>query len=297
MLKIHPDLALISLRDKRDREYRLWTLARALDSEGSGRVPVDRLTVFASTLRGLSPGTVRRLLDAGDGAFWDRYTKAGKPWIRLRGLAPVCEALGVEKLRHDPVLLPDRSARTLRAWRSAIFATLFGRDFGTPISRRVLEELTGRSPRTQRNYQAAMGKRMQGRQNAAVSGEPWKPAEDPPDGHFVDYVNGKLVILRRLPNSYKAKLKRGRRGMTRRVNKTLNARKPVRICGTGEQPQSRRLFYTEPSAAQRRLQAKQEGDQFFVAAAELNGRPAKQSRCGAALWSRWTVTDERVFCV
>ena len=240
---------------------------------------------------------MRRLLDAGAGVFWETYRNGGAQWIRLRGLAAVCDALGVKKLRGDPALLPAKHAKTLKAWRAAIYASLFGQDFGTPISRRVLQELTGRSARTQRYYQTAMGKKMARRQNAAVTDMTWRRGEEPPDGYFADYVNGKIVILQRLPNSYKSKLKRGRRGMMRRVNKTLNVRKPVRICGTGEQPQSRRLFYTEQSAAQRRLQAKQEGDQFFVAGAELKGKSAKESRCKAALWSRWTVTDGRVFCV
>ena len=295
-MKIHPDLAVLCLRDKRDREYRLWTLARELDAAGSGRVPLDRLIVFASTLRGLSPGTVRRLLDVGDGTFWDRYTKNGRRWLQLRGLAKVCEALGVEKLRRDPVLLPDRYARTLRAWRAALYSSQFTGDWSKPISRRTLEELTGRSARTQRYYQAAMRRTLQARQNGTPTETAWKRGEPVPDGCFVDLVNGKATVLKRLPNSYRTSLRQGQRGMLRQANRLLNAGHSLRREGRETRTQTDKLFYLVQHSALRRLQAREPGDQFFLVGAEMNGKPTSKSRGGTVLWSRLSVCEDRVYC-
>ncbi len=166
--------------------------------------------------------------------------------------------------------------------------------WSSPISRSVLTQLTGRTARTQRNYQEALGPGLlKSRQNAVITKQ-WERGDQVPEAHFIDKVGGELVVLRRMPNSYRSSLRVAPRGMMRRVNGQLNAGKSVRICGTDARTRER-LFYTAQRAAQRRLQAVEEGDQFFVAGAELNGRQVTQSRCGAALWSRWTVADGRAF--
>jgi hypothetical protein len=128
--KIHPDLAIETLRQRRDREYRLWTLARAVDLAGSGRL---RLADFQDSLieldiRGASPGTVRRILSVGQDTFWHRYTNrhTTERWIALCGLLPVCVALGVEKLKFSPVYVPLALIQTMRRFRETIFASING---------------------------------------------------------------------------------------------------------------------------------------------------------------------------
>lgn len=128
--KIHPDLALACLRHKRDREYRLWTLARAVDTAGTGRLAVTDLQDALDTwgIKGVSPGTVRRLLNAGEAAFWHRYNRRIGGWfIALSGLAAVCLFFGVDKLRHSPVYVPLELVRTVKKFRAAIFASPFAR--------------------------------------------------------------------------------------------------------------------------------------------------------------------------
>jgi hypothetical protein len=304
-VKIHPDLVLACLRQKRSKEYRLWSLARTYDGRGAGRVRLADLQAWLDVedLRGLSPVSVKRLLRAGEGVFWMVYTVDGQRWLRLHGLASMCVSLGVDKLRRDPVLLPMRYARSLKSWRAAIYAAQFaGDDWSNPISRRVLAELTGWGARTQRNYQRAMDARMETRQNAALTTKTWERGDEIPEGHYPDYVGDEIMLLRRLPNSYRSDLRHGRRGMVRRVNKRLNARNSIRFCGMEAQERVK-LFYQEQRAAQRRIQAMDEGDQFYhlpyhhKTLTDGSKMPTvRTSRCGAALWDMWRIADGCAFC-
>ena len=123
--KVHPDLGLACLRHRRDREYRLWVLARAVDATGSGRLAVAELgeTLEVWRIRGASPGTVRRLLRAGEATFWTRYVSGGL-WLALRGLAATCAAMGVGKLQTAPVFVPLELCRTVAGFRGTIVASI-----------------------------------------------------------------------------------------------------------------------------------------------------------------------------
>ena len=303
MLKAWPDLAFAALRGKCDRAYRLWTLARALDTRGSGCVRMADLRTFldAHQVHGLAPGTLRRLVKRGDGVFWTAYrrdsTRNGERWLQLRGLAAVCVALGVGKLRKTPVRIPLRLARTLRGFRAGLLAGFFaGDEFSRPISRRSLEVLTGASPRTQRRWQRLVCQTLESQQNAAPTTDPWERGDAVPEGHFVDLVGDQVVLLKRLPNSYRSKLPNAARGMARRVNGQLNARDDsIRIRGM-ETRKRDRLFYYKRQGAQRRIQACDEGDLFYLAGAEVRGRPATTARGGTFLWTRMRIADGGLYC-
>lgn len=299
LAKVHVEVALACLRQRRSRQYRVWVLARLADREGSGRLAVADLREALERwrIRGTSPGTLRRLLKAGDGLFWTRYVK-GEPWLALSGIAAVCSALGVAKLRAAPVLVPIARCATLAEFRGAIVESRqAGSDadgtWSAPISRRVMADVTGYCERTLRNWQAAPGSSLERRSNGVLTSFEWRPDMKLPPGHVVDRVAGNLVVLRRLPNSYRSGLQRAPRGMIRRVNKLLSA-SSLRI--GGRETKRERLFYREVKPAQRRLQEREEGDEFFVQEAELNGVPVRRSRCGATLWSQWRVADGRAFC-
>lgn len=306
--KIYPAIGEICLLKKRDREYRLWTLARALDIRGRGRIDVStiREAVNNRGQRGLSPGTIRRLLNAGNGTFWTVHCYAdGRRWLDLHGLRRVCVALGVDKIRKNPVYIPWRYLRTLRAWRVGIYGALFAGDkFSNPVSRAVIEKRIGRSARTQRYWQAAAGDVMHTRQNAALTS--WTYAQwhelrelDPEAmrGTFPDFLeddSDELTIFKRLPNSYAADLPRAPRGMVRRVNRQLRPDNPVRKDRTGTR-KPEKLYYTDQKTAQRRMQARQDDELFYLALPGRDDEPVT-TRGGAVLWSRWRTTGRRLFC-
>ena len=296
-LKSYPELSAAATQRGRDREYRLWLLARFLDPRGSGRVAVADLQKLASRerMRGLSPSSVCRLLQAGDGTFWSVY-RDGDRVIKLRGLARVCEALGLEKLRSNPVYIELRYARSLRAFRAALFHSPFaGEKPSNPISRDTLEELTGVKPRTQRSYARALGKRLDVTQNAASTSKKWTPGDDVPEGCFVDYVDGQTRILQRLPNSYHTAFLVAPRGMIRDVNRYLRGNS-ARNVGAEEQS-SKRLFYRSIKPVARRIQRKLEGDSFYHLGGDVDHKKTvKASRCGAVLWTQTRIVNGAVYC-
>ena len=298
-LKVWPALAQRAMKTGRDRELRLWTLARSLPGAGRGRVRVAELEklIEAHELAGLSPGTLRRLLSSGSGTFWAiAHDANGDKVLWLHGLARVCEALGVTRLALAPVLLPIRWAKTLRAFRAACYASGFPTDkLSNPISRRVIEEKTGRTPRTQRGYDQALGGLLDKRDNAKlVNGKP-KNGDELPPGHFVDRVrtrdgNEHLVICQRLPNSFEVGFERAARGMMRRVNQRIG--NPVRNEGTGN---SDKLFYRNPKAAARRIQEQRQTDWFCIAGGTVGGRFVSETLGKTRLWTGVQKLEGEVF--
>jgi hypothetical protein len=273
-VKVHPDLGAAALRAGRDRELRVWTLARALDAPGSGCVRVGDLADVAAAhgLRGLSRGALSRQIRDGEGIFWRSWRRGRDVWLSLRSLANVCEALGVDRLRYAPVFV--EAPRQLRTWRGACCYSMFaGEHFSCPVSRATLATLTGATGRTQRRWRRAVTG-VESRANASPTGQTWQRGEPVPDGHYPDYVDGALALLRHLPSSYRARFAAAPRGMARRVNQAL--RNAVQSERTATQE---RLFYTDPRAAARRCQRRCEGDAFF-SLSELTARG------GAALWVR-----------
>ena len=308
--KVYPELGEICMLKKRDKEYKLWTMARALDLYGRGRIDVSRIQQVASGrgLRGLAPGTIRRLLNAGNGVFWTvHYYSDSTRWLDLHGLRRVCVALGVDKLRRDPVYIPWRYLKTTRAFRVALYGALFAGDtFSNPVSRAVIEKRIGYKPRTQRYWQGLAGDKMHARQNAALTSmtyAQWEELRDKdpeavrglfPD--FLDVHSDELEILKRLPNSYAADLPRAARGMVRRVNQQLRADNPIRYGPDGDtKPDKLKRYYTNQRAAQRRMQALQGDEPFYLALPGRDNEPV-MARGGAVVWSRWQIADRRIFC-
>jgi hypothetical protein len=297
-LKTYPELFDAASREGRDREYRLWLLARFLDPEGSGRVSIAHLQELANRerMRGLSRSSVCRLLQAGEGTFWHVYEDQGQRYVRLQGLASVCVALDVEKLRSNPVYIELRYARSLKAFRAACFYARFAGDKpSNPISRQTLEDLSGVKTRTQRSYARALGDRLDVNQNAATTSREWTRGDDVPEGHFVDYVDGDTRVLRRLPNSYQAGFLVAARGMMRHVNRRLRGNS-ARTEGA-EERSCKRLFYRSQKASNRRMQRKAEGDWWYSIGGDIDGQKAvNASRCGAVLWTQNRIVNGAVYC-
>lgn len=299
-LKLWPTLAQRCLKKRRDRQYRVWVLARSLPGAGRGCVRVAELSelIEREKIGGLSPGTLRRLINSGAGTFWKVFYRDGDKWLELRGLGSVCLALGVERLSSAPVLIPTRWAKTLRAFRAACYASGFPTSaMSNPISRRVIEAQIGKTARTQRGYDAALLGKVRKQDNAQHVGNP-KHGDEIQRGYYLDKVSlpdgtEEIALFKRLPNSFQVGFERGRRGMMRRVNRQL--RYPVRNEGTGKRE---KLFYRDAKSVNRRLECNQ--DDFLYQLKTVmrwpkpvgDGIPRKpkpisitcQTRGGADLW-------------
>lgn len=315
MLKIHPDLALAVLRARRDREYRLWLLCRSLDDNGSGWIALDRLREVTAGLswRGLTWGTIRKLIIAGEGIFWRGTTQKGKQAkgrrLYLCSLDHVCLAFNVDRLRCDPVLLTHNDAGTLSRFRAACQASMFaGLQFSRPVSRMTLAALTGYTTQTTRNWQKKMGGRMEVQPNASVVNEDAHARlcdlAPLPENQFYERVGDHLVILRRLPNSYRVTMPIVPRGRTRKVNGKLKAMNPGRKLANGPsagglRPGNARLYYAavarDRKALIRRMEQLTEDDLFLGQSALVGERTCHQSRSGIDLWTCFHIIDRQLY--
>lgn len=284
--KMYPVLGQRALLLERDRELRLWCLARAVDDQGRGQVRISDLAAAARRhgIKGFSRACISRLTRQGDGTFWNIFERDGERWISLVGLARVALALGVDRLAGRPVVVPfPQKLQEFRAWLTyAGFSDSEG-EYSNPISRQTLTKITGKTDRTQRNYARALGKNLDSHTNAAQTGQTWRRGDDIPEGYFPDYVGGNLELLRVLPSSFRLNVAPAARGMCRKVNRWLR-----HALDTAARAKHERLFYHDTRAAIKRLQAQREGDALFLA----NGR---RSRCGAHLWDRYSTVNGAVY--
>ena len=289
LIKIHPDLAVAALNSRQDRLYRIWVVARALDESGCGKIKVSDIqeAIDANDLKGLSPGTLRRLLCKGNSTWWIRYKHQGQWWLELRGLLSVCLSLGVEKLRRTPALFSIRDAKMLQYFRAICYTSLFPSFLlSNPVSRTVLERLTKLTRRTLYTYEKLLKDEIRKQQNSMPASIPWKMGDEVPEGHYVDYLaNGKLGLLRRLPTSYSVNFMRTARGMCRTVNRILRE-DSVRHWGT--EKQSKKLFYRNTKAASRRIQ---KGFDFIALAT------TKRTRGGAIQWAGMQMIEGKIYAV
>jgi hypothetical protein len=188
-----------------------------------------------------------------------------------------------------------RVPRSLKLWRAMSSFSLFARP--GIMSQARLAGMTGRTDRAVRGYVSALGGMLKVERNAVDTGRRWFRGDPFPDGHYADYVDGELVLLRVLPNCYElTDIRVGRHGRRRNVNASLEHSR----VNTPRGPQRKRLFLShrhdddlsprQNAAAKaricktvnRRTQERRAGDWF---AYSLDRR---QSRFGARLWSEWS---------
>jgi hypothetical protein len=282
---------LATLRERQDRELRLWTLCRGIDRDGSGCVKVCDVLGVAEreNLRGLSRSSVSRIVQAGAGCFWSVYDRDGERWLQLRGLSRVCLALGVTRIsRTVDVALP----LSLKHWRAlCLFSQFSGRK--SPMGRAVLADLADREVKTIYRHGKALGGLLEVQRNAVSTGVEWVRGDAVPEGHTVGFVNGRVEVLRVLPNSYKLNVDRGKRGMTRKVNWKLSFTK---------QRETQQLLYPHHSgndreavkarqrtrrALGRRLQEQRDGVLFV--------ETRNQARGHIHLWQHLVVANGKVY--
>ena len=298
--KIHPTTASAALKQHRDREYRVWVLARSLDSHGSGYALISDLQelIRGEGIRGLSPRTLKKLLKKGEGSFWSVYNNR----MYYKGMYAVCCELDIDRLVHSPVELDYEWAKTLKKFRAACYSSRFpaGDQHSAPISRKTLKKINGYSPRTQRNYDKTSNVERRG--NLKATGLPWKKGDtNIPEGHTVDYVGQELQLFQYMPNSYRAPLmKKAPRGMMRKINQRLTA---YLLCNGEEYFKHEKSYFASPKRARKRIQSAEKGDFFYIMQSNVSwpdepGEPTitrRTSRGGQVIWSEVQVFDgERI---
>lgn len=158
-IKIWPTLLLAATKDNRrgdgDSHHsgaaRLWFIARQLDRKGAGWIyKADLWAVLA----GLEVGDRKRRRWIADALDLGLLVKSKiKGVYTLAGLARGAILLGCNKA-ETPAIIPIGDL-VQPGWKARCWAAYLATTRNRPISQNVKESITGISPRTQRNLQAA----------------------------------------------------------------------------------------------------------------------------------------------
>jgi len=274
-LKVFGSLAAAAKNQRCDSALRLWHLARMID-DGSGVVAWSDLQAVIERYIGTSQRHIRRLVAECERLGWLEPVQRhnGEHVVIIRGLERVARSLNVSKISQG-VFVPATELRRLKAWRVACWdAFMAGRSGrrSRPISRRILERLSGVDPRSQRNYERSSA-RVTSRRNIAITAMP---------SMFVEYAreHGERAAFPvgdhvgwQLPNSYEVRADLAPRGMARRISKALAGGLLHQVATDSI---SKRIFY-ERRRAERVMRRADRPTEVF-------GRHKKPARSGAGVW-------------
>ena len=149
---VFPQLAQAALRSGQESLVACWALLRACDPTGSGYLDRANARRILEDGRRVRPRQARRLIHDGVGPYWT-IDKKDRLW--LGRVDQVADGLGVEAVsRPHQIPIADLQGGRTRL-RAAFEATVYRTDEGgTPLSRRLIRELTGIPESTQRRYES-----------------------------------------------------------------------------------------------------------------------------------------------
>ncbi len=235
-LKVYPGLAAQALKRDVEQGLGLWSLARALDTTGSGRVSAETLQQVATELdlAGSRDGKFKRALAQAKefdllSVTVRRRRGVTTEVIEIRSAERAARSLGADSLGARPVLVPTAKLSKVGAWRAELWAAhLAGfAKRSTPISQATLRDLTGVPDRTQREYNRTAD--VEVTYNIAVSQldgrdpEAVMTAMMQHSGVFTvkDQATGQTRVAWPLPANYRVDLDRLPRGRMRKINRAL----------------------------------------------------------------------------
>lgn len=275
---VYNEVLVAILKAKEVALARVWLVARALDPQGCGHVPVvDLYEMFPS----LSSRRVRQILEQGEGRYWT----VGAGVVYLRSQEKVANRLGVNRVRCHSLAVPvAKLVRSVRAAKAVFWnAVHCGRKSSHPISREALSNFGVKDPRTQRSLERLEGVTAEqqfailgpaneyDRQQAEESGEPIFIVNDY-KGHLGK--RGRTYLARHLPNVYSGTLKavsHGKKWFNRRLCK-LHEKGP----GANTRPQIERTFFADGKQAGRAWDKQPVRDSYW---------PARRAKEPRAWWS------------
>ena len=142
MVKIWPRVGLASIRGRKGGAFRIWSLSRLIDSDGSGVVRnsylshcFDILGVHETSLRrwkasALDLGIMRKVI----------RQESGRILLLLAGLASTAITFGCAQI-GTPVCFPAKFL-VQNGWRAWVWASFLCTLGGKPISRARMRQIT-----------------------------------------------------------------------------------------------------------------------------------------------------------
>lgn len=155
-VRLIPELNIAALNQHKDRELLFWYLLRAINQSGSSRVDLNEAELIFTELFKYSRRTFYRHLIIGSGKLWEKY-HSGARRIKIYGLETTLRYLNtfnVSRWRVIDIATLQKYPRKALLWNTGAY-----RPFGTgrvnnPISRPVLQNVTGITERKQQRYDA-----------------------------------------------------------------------------------------------------------------------------------------------
>jgi hypothetical protein len=236
-VKLFPDIALGMLRQEMAAAGRIWLLLGYIDNVGRGWLTFEavkeQLTGKKSGLRVCGWRQLRNLLNEGEGVFWERGN--GRIW--LRSAAKVAAALGIQRLKLQPVALAVSALLEgigqVRAHLYASFHSSRGKGDteASPIARETLTRISRVPQRTQRFYEQRAN--VKTKRNFAIG-----PAASDLESETLTWRHGAAVfqlndpdgwhgrknrtyLAWQLPNNYTGPHAKQPRGRMKRINQEL----------------------------------------------------------------------------
>jgi hypothetical protein len=225
------------LRQELAAAGRIWLLLQCIDNVGRGWLTFEatreKLTDKKSDLRVCGWRQLRNLLNEGEGIFWQREN--GRIW--LRSVAKAAAALGIQRLKLQPVALPVSALLDgigqVRAHFYASFHSSRGKAdaAAAPIARETLVRLSHVPQRTQRFYEQRT--KVKAKRNFAVGPaaselesetQAWQRGtavfqlQDPEGRHG---RKDRTYLAWQLPNNYSGPHTKQPRGRMKRINQEL----------------------------------------------------------------------------
>jgi hypothetical protein len=205
-LTIYPDLTNASFKLKKSREYTMWLELKALNKTGSGVLPLKETIQDLKEHFNYSQSKTYRLLDSGNGIFFEL---TGHKAIRLFSYKNLAIKFELPKLGRSRILdVKGIKLNEIRAYvYSAIYKTADYQKDHSPMSRQTIKDLTGLKSQTQRRYEKkAKVKVKQNFSNELVTYES---------------KNTTHVCFKQLGNSARSMLRIGGHIQVKQINKVL----------------------------------------------------------------------------
>lgn len=241
-IRIVPHLSTAALQHGLDKELALWYCLRAINYWGSGRLDLEYSVKALTDWFGYSRSTAYRILNAGDGVFWDKrpLQKINRLQIQIYGLQKVARYFGIRcgryflEISHQDFVGGGSNRVSLqRAWLYASFHKPQGTK-ALPISRAAIQVATGVNRRSQQRYDRIAVRRVPN----FVNQYDFKGKLIPILG-FVQGKSQEWLVHKRLGNTYHCRANRGATGMLRKLNTALK-----QSLEKGEACFSKRFFIT-----------------------------------------------------
>lgn len=302
-VKAYPSLLSAFLRGDLAAVGRVYLLIRAHDGSGRGLVEVDQLrellTDAGAPWRVMTWRRLRQIMAQGDGLFWDRHDDGRL--LRYFSPARIARALDCGRLELQPVYLPVDSllggggiqqvrANFYAAWHSG--RPELNEGGSAPVTRAVIQEVTGVPKSTQIAYEKAAG--VETKPNMAITGDKSTPERAETSswehGHaffeFVDWLGKRGRQRRRyiawqMPNSFGAVHRKAPKGRQRKINKRMTDLVITEARGNGRDVDQ--LYY--PDGAKAAAAYNKAGSRHNKYFRQPPKDPADQRPLAAQLWN------------